>query len=138
MRIILKKKDYEDMVARARAELPNEACGLLAGRDEGGERAIEKVYMLTNTDHSPEHFALSPKEQLDAVRDMRAHGLKLSGNWHSHPESPARPSAEDIRLAFDKNISYLILSLEDKENPRLRAFHIENGSSAPEELFFTD
>ena len=137
MRIILKKKDYESILARARAELPNEACGLLGGRDEGETRHIESIYLLTNTDHSPEHFAMDPKEQLDAVKDMRAKGLRLSGNWHSHPASPARPSAEDIRLAFDRNISYLILSLQDEE-PVLRSFHVENGAGAPEELIFVD
>ena len=57
---------------------------------------------------------------------MRAEGLKPLGNWHSHPESPSRPSEEDKRLANDSNASYLILSLEEADNPILNAFHVES------------
>ena len=70
---------------------------------------VEKVYLLTNIDHSNEHFTLDPKEQLAAVKDMRANGLMPLGNWHSHPESPSRPSEEDKRLAYDSKASYMIL-----------------------------
>ena len=56
---------------------------------------------------------------------MRSRGLVPLGNWHSHPESPARPSEEDKRLANDSRASYLILSLEDDTNPVLHAFHVE-------------
>ena len=45
---------------------------------------------------------MDPKEQLKAIKDMRANGLTPLGNWHSHPETPARPSQEDIRLAYDR------------------------------------
>lgn len=60
---------------------------------------------------------------------MRANGLKPLGNWHSHPESPSRPSEEDKRLAYDSSASYLILSLMDRENPVLNSFHIEGDVS---------
>ena len=109
--ITLKKADYEKMLAHAKKELPNEACGLLAGVIEGADKKVEKVYLLTNIDHSNEHFSLDPKEQLAAVKDMRANGLVPLGNWHSHPESPSRPSEEDKRLAYDSKASYMILSL---------------------------
>lgn len=90
------------------------------------------------SDHSSEHFSLDPKEQLGAVRDMRARGLSPLGNWHSHPASPSRPSAEDIRLAFDSRASYLILSLQDENKPVLNSFHVENGISSKEELEILD
>ena len=67
---------------------------------------------------------MDPKEQLDAVKDMRSHGLTLIGNFHSHPESPSRPSEEDKKLAYDPNLEYLILSLMEAENPVLKAFEI--------------
>ncbi|MFR5401337.1 MAG: FAD-dependent oxidoreductase [Lachnospira sp.] len=125
----LSQTDYEKMVAHAESELPDEACGLIAGRIDGDDKIIEKVYLLTNIDHSNEHFSLDPKEQLAAVKDMRANGLKPLGNWHSHPESPSRPSEEDKRLAYDSSASYLILSLMDRENPVLNSFHIEGDVS---------
>jgi proteasome lid subunit RPN8/RPN11 len=67
---------------------------------------------------------MDPNEQLAAVKDMRANGLVPLGNWHSHPESPARPSEEDKRLAYDPTVNYLILSLMDQGEPVLKAFDI--------------
>lgn len=120
--------DFEKILAHARAGYPNEACGLLAGTEAGGVRQVKKVYLLTNTDASHEHFTMDPREQLAAVTDMRAAGLKPLGNWHSHPESPSRPSAEDVRLAYDPAASYLILSLQAQRAPNLNAFRIQNGA----------
>ncbi|MCR5698417.1 MAG: M67 family metallopeptidase [Treponemataceae bacterium] len=126
--ITLKKSDYEKILSHARTNLPEEACGLIAGTiEENGEiRHIEQVYLLENTDHSNEHFNISPKDQLDAIKNMRSKNLKPLGNWHSHPESPSRPSEEDKRLFFDSTARYLILSLQDNENPVLNAFIVKN------------
>lgn len=136
--IKLTKSDYNKIVERARAELPDEACGLIGGVIENGDKIIKKVYLLTNTDHSNEHFSLDPKEQLAAVKDMRANGLVPLGNWHSHPESQSRPSEEDKRLAYDSKASYMILSLMDRENHVLNSFHIEGELSEKEELVITE
>ena len=139
MKITIKKKDYEKILDHARKERPDEACGLIGGVDrEDGVREIRKVYLLTNVDHTSEHFSLDPKEQLAAVKDMRRNGLRPLGNWHSHPSSPSRSSQEDIRLAFDRNASYLILSLIDDKNPILNSFHVENGVSTKEDLEIVD
>lgn len=132
--IILTKNDYSKILHHAVKELPNEACGLIAGVKNGSDKVIKKVYLLTNTDHSNEHFSLDPKEQLEAVKDMRANGIIPLGNWHSHPETPSRPSDEDKRLAYDKTASYMILSLMDIDNPVLNSFHIEGDSAEREEL----
>ena len=123
--LYLKKEDYEKILAHCKEGLPNEACGLIGGTIEGDKRSIQKVYLLTNIDQSNEHFSMDPKEQLAAVKDMRANGLKLLGNFHSHPESPSRPSEEDKRLAYDSKVNYLILSLMDLENPVFNAFRID-------------
>ena len=74
------------------------------------------------------------KEQLAAVKDMRANGLVPLGNWHSHPESPSRPSDEDKRLAYDSKASYMILSLMNIDEPVLNSFHIEGNVSNKEDL----
>lgn len=134
MTIKLKKADFEQIVAHARKELPNEACGLIAGRIDGEVKVVEKVYFLTNIDRSNEHFSLDPKEQLAAVKDMRANGFVPLGNWHSHPESPSRPSDEDKRLAYDSKASYMILSLMDKNAPVLNSFKIEGEIAEKEQL----
>jgi proteasome lid subunit RPN8/RPN11 len=133
MKVLLKKADYDKMVAHAKANLPEEACGLIAGHDEDGVRVIEKVYLIENVDHTNEHFTITPKAQLEAIKNMRQNGLKPLGNWHSHPESPSRSLQEDIRLAYDSSASYLILSLMNEE-PVLHSFHVENGQSTKEDL----
>lgn len=132
--ISMNKSDYELILEHAKSVVPEEACGLIAGSIEDGNKIIKKVYILTNIDHSNEHFTLDPKEQLAAVKDMRANGLTPLGNWHSHPESPSRPSEEDKRLAYDSKSSYMILSLMEEDKPVLNSFHIEGDVSTKEEL----
>lgn len=135
--IFLKHSDYEKMLDHAVKNLPDEACGLLGGTVlENGDKSVEKVYLLTNIDHSNEHFSLDPKEQLAAVKDMRLNGFVPLGNWHSHPESPSRPSDEDKRLAYDKTASYMILSLMNKEAPVLKSFTIDGKNAEQETLTY--
>lgn len=123
--IILKREDYNKIIEHSKAELPNEACGLIAGRIENDKKIIEKVYLLTNVDASNEHFSMSQAEQLVSIKDARENGLTLLGNFHSHPETPSRPSEEDKRLAYDSTSEYLILSLMERDNPVLKAFNID-------------
>lgn len=126
MKILMNESDYDKILEHAKICRPEEACGLVAGiESEEGVREIKKVYLLTNVDHTNEHFSIDPKEQLSAVKDMRANGIKPLGNWHSHPESPSRPSEEDKRLAVDPGATYMILSLMEEDKPVLNAFHIE-------------
>ncbi|MDO4308089.1 MAG: M67 family metallopeptidase [Eubacteriales bacterium] len=136
--IYIRKKDFDEIVDYAKRGLPNEVCGLLGGTIEGEEKHVEKVYYLQNLDQSREHFSMDPKEQLAAVKDIRKNGWKLIGNFHSHPESPSRPSEEDKRLAYDKNIRYLILSLMEPGNPVLNAFIIEGNQVFKEAIVYTE
>ena len=136
--IKISRSDYEKILAHAKAELPNEACGLIAGEVTDSGKIIRKVYLLTNIDHSNEHFSLDTKEQLAAIKDMRANGFSPLGNWHSHPESPSRPSEEDKRLAYDSKASYLILSLMEIDKPVLNSFRISGDTAENEGLEITD
>jgi len=119
----------DELFEHARTGLPEEVCGYLAGTDS----QVVKHFRLTNIDHSNEHFSFDPKEQFQVVREMRKAGLEILANYHSHPETPARPSQEDIRLAFDPNISYVIVSLA-AELPDVKAFRIQNGEVEKEEI----
>ena len=109
------------ITAQSKAEMPNEACGYLAGVLDSGEVTVVKRYGMTNVDKSPEHFSFDPKEQFAAVKDARAAGLTMVANYHSHPETPARMSEEDKRLANDTSILYLIYSVADDT---LKAFQV--------------
>lgn len=133
MTIMLKQSDFEQMAEHAKAGIPNEACGLIAGKIDGDIKYIEKVYLLNNPDESPEHFSVDPKEQLAAIKDMRQNGFVPLGNFHSHPNTPARPSEEDIRLAYDPKAIYLILSLADGK-PVIKAFAILNSVVTNDDL----
>lgn len=129
----ISRADYEKIILYAKEHLPEEACGLVAGRKNGETGIIEKVYFLTNTDHSSRHFFMEPEEQLAAVHDMRKCGLTLLGNWHSHPVSSPELSKEDKRLAFDPSLYYLVLSLMHMETPQLKAYTISRQKKVVEE-----
>lgn len=126
-----------ELVAHARRDAPIEACGYLAGVVADGERRVAARFPLTNVDASAEHFSLDPAEQFAAFKEAARRGLKLAACYHSHPATPARPSAEDIRLAHDPNISYVIVSLADAE-PSVRSFRIEGGRAEAEEIEITE
>lgn len=126
--LYLRRSDLAGIVDWARRGLPNEACGLVAGHvDDAGDAHVERVFFCENADASNEHFTIEPAEQLRALREARAEGLAMLGNWHSHPETPARPSAEDRRLANDPTAQYLICSLSVPERPVLNAFTVDAG-----------
>ena len=127
--ISIKQSIIDQIVAHARHELPNEACGYLAG-DDG---VVTHSYQLTNIDHSPEHFSFDPAEQFQTVRDARNKGLQIVANYHSHPATPARPSVEDIRLAYDPEISYLIISLASNQSD-VKSFRIKDSIVEKEEI----
>lgn len=132
MIVRLPAAEYDKLLAHAERGLPNEVCGLIAGDVRGDIKVVRRVYPLSNPDASPVHFSVDPQEQLAAVRDMRKNGFTPLGNFHSHPNTPARPSPEDIRLAYDPQASYLILSLAGQ--PALKAFHIERSRVTEESL----
>lgn len=123
MSVTITEQAYQSILAQAQKDAPVESCGYLLGPDK--ETATEN-FPMTNIDHSEEHFSFDPKEQFAAVKYARKNGLKIVGNWHSHPASPSRPSEEDKRLAYDPSILYFILSLAE-EKPVLNAFRIVDG-----------
>ena len=115
---------FEQMVAQARAQAPIEACGILAGE----YNKVERLYEMANVDNSNDHFMMEPAEQFKVVKDIRSAGLKMLAIYHSHPTTPARPSAEDIRLSLTPDVTYVIVSLQDSNRPVVNGFLIENGN----------
>jgi len=120
---------YDEVVAHALKDNPIEACGYLAGIN--GE--VKYAIPMKNTDESNEHFSFNPQEQFDAFKKTKSEGLRLIAVYHSHPETPARPSEEDIRLAYDPNVSYVIVSLAG-EVPDMKSFIIKNKTVEIEEI----
>ena len=118
--LTLKKGLFEEILKQCKAESPNEACGILAGK----AKRVTKVYPMTNTDKSPQSFFMDPKEQFRVMKEFRNLGLEMVGIYHSHPETGAYPSAHDVELAFYPEVSFVIVSIKDKDNPSIRSFRI--------------
>ena len=114
---------FEDMLEQARAAAPIECCGILAGRNG----RAEKLYKMANAEHRCDHFMMEPEQQFEAVKDIRSSSLDMLAIYHSHPETPARPSEEDIRLALTPGVVYVIVSVMNAEAPDIRGFLIDNG-----------
>ena len=114
---------FRELLDQARKQAPIEACGILGGRGDH----VEVFHPMINTDNSADHFLMDPGEQFKVVRALRAAGQRMLAIHHSHPASPARPSAEDIRLALTPDVLYTILSLQDANAPVLKAFSVDDG-----------
>ena len=128
--LILGKDLLEKMLQQIKEEFPNEACGILAGR----EGRAGKVYEMSNIDKNPSTYFMDAKEQLLVMKEMRNLGSEMVGIYHSHASSPAYPSGHDVEMAFYPDISYVIISLKDKVNPVLRSFKIVDGKITEEEI----
>lgn len=132
---------YEEMVAHARAGLPNEACGVIAG-DDG--RPVQ-VYPMRNADESPVVYRFDSREQLDVTKEIEEKGWDLLAIFHSHTHTEAFPSPTDRAHAHWRDpisgeevpafpgTRYLILSLAEQE-PVLRAFNFDGGEPVEEEV----
>ena len=124
------RKLADAVIDHAQEGFPLEVCGILGGTEE----KVSTLFRMTNTDQSNEHFMMAPTEQFAVMKVMRAKGMEMLAIYHSHPESPARPSAEDVRLALTPNVSYVIVSLQDANNPVLKSFRTIAGRIEPEEV----
>jgi proteasome lid subunit RPN8/RPN11 len=110
------------MQAHGRREEPNEACGYLASKDG----IVSSHFELTNIDAAPDHYSMDPAEQFATIRQIRSDGMQVAGVYHTHPDTPARPSMEDIRLAYDPGLVYFIVSLMAGVEPIL-AYKMNQG-----------
>lgn len=121
------------MVEHARAGYPNEACGLLAGPDG----RIEHFFAMRNADASPSSYRLDPKEQIRTFNEIDEKGWELLGIVHSHTHSEAYPSETDRRQAFYPDAHYVLISLQDRAEPVVRAFTIRDGEIAEAKVRIT-
>jgi proteasome lid subunit RPN8/RPN11 len=120
----------EELVAHARADLPNECCGMIAGA--GG--VATRVHRAANTESSPFMYVMEPREQLRIMDEIDASGEDLLAVYHSHTRSAAYPSRTDVELAFFPETLYVIVSLADRDAPEIRAFRIARGAPEGEQI----
>jgi proteasome lid subunit RPN8/RPN11 len=133
---------FEEMVAHAVEGLPHEACGILAGEDGRPVRH----YPMRNTERSATVYRFDDQQQLVVFSEVEDKGWDLMAFWHSHTHTEAYPSPTDRARAYWTDplsgeevpaypgTKYLILSLENRENPVIRAFRFEGGEPREEEV----
>ncbi len=120
---------YDEIVAHARAEAPNECCGMVASRD--GEAVT--VHRAVNAAASPLRYEIDGAEQYRIQMAIDEADLDLGAIYHSHTRSAPYPSQTDINLAFYPDALYVIVGLADGD-AEVRAFTISDGQVAEAEL----
>jgi [CysO sulfur-carrier protein]-S-L-cysteine hydrolase len=120
----------DEMVAHARAEAPNECCGLIASANG----AAVRIYRATNAEHSPVRYVVDPRDQIRIQNDIDDNGWDLAAIYHSHTRTEAYPSQTDINLARNwPDPLYVIVGVAGDE-PDVRAFRIVDGEVDEAEL----
>ena len=120
---------YEQMIAHAREEAPNECCGMIAARD--GEAVA--LYRATNAAASPLRYEIDGAEQYRIQMEIYDADLELGAIYHSHTRTAPYPSQTDINLAFYPESLYVIVGLAGEE-PDVRAYEIRDGRVDDAEL----
>ena len=113
----------DEMIAAARAAEPSECCGVLLGTPGKVAEAVP----TRNLAGDPNRFLIDPKEHIDARREGRRRNLEIVGFYHSHPHSPAVPSATDLAEASYAGHLYAIVSLV-AEPAEVRIYRFDSGS----------
>jgi proteasome lid subunit RPN8/RPN11 len=111
---------YHKMIEHVQSTFPLEGCGLLAGR----QTQATELYMIDNILQSPVAYEMDPKQQVKAMLDMDEKGNDMLAVYHSHPQGPSIPSETDITQAYYPESAYIIVSLQQREQPVVRAFTI--------------
>jgi proteasome lid subunit RPN8/RPN11 len=122
-RFDLERDLYNALVEHACNDFPYEVCGLLAGVDG----RVSAHYRVPNAARSMTYYNMEPRALLHAMNDMDEHDWDLLAIYHSHTHTEAFPSPTDVELAFYPDAVYLIVSLQDRDEPVIRAFGIVDG-----------
>ena len=129
-RVRIARSLLDEITEHARAEAPNECCGMVSGRDG---RATE-VFRARNAFASPLRYELHPQDQFRIIQEIEERGEELAGIYHSHTHSEPYPSPTDVNLAANwPDPVYLICSLAESE-PEIRGFSIRDGKVEEVEL----
>ena len=124
----------DEMIAHCLLGLPDEACGLLAGRE--GTGSVDELYPTDNLAASALVYTVDPRAHLRADRHAEQQGRALIGVFHSHTHTEAYPSPTDVAQAPDPSWHYVIVSLRD-DAPAIRSFRIIDAVVTEEEVEIT-
>jgi [CysO sulfur-carrier protein]-S-L-cysteine hydrolase len=114
---------YEQLLAHLQDCYPAEACGFLAG----SEGLVSHHYPVASLLASRTAYQMEPAAQLEALQEIEAHGRELLAIYHSHPHTPARPSARDRQQWHYPEAAMIIVSLVERQRPQIRAYRFQAG-----------
>jgi [CysO sulfur-carrier protein]-S-L-cysteine hydrolase len=120
---------YDQLIAHARAEAPNECCGMIAAADG---RAVA-VHPAENAAASPLRYEIDGRQQLEILTAIEDAGHELGAIYHSHTRTAPEPSQTDVNLAFYPEALYVIVGVAGDE-PEVRAWRIVDGEVSEAEL----
>ena len=120
-RLAVPRPIYQAMLAHARAELPAECCGLLAGTIEGEVGRVTMHLPLVNARASPTEYESEPRSLFAAHKAMRAAGTEVLAVYHSHPTTDPVPSRHDLERNYSESVVNLIIGLRHPE-PEVRGW----------------
>ena len=123
---------YEKIVAHARADHPDEACGVIAG--PAGSDRPERFIAMLNAERSPTFYRFDSLEQLRVWRDMDERGEEPVVIYHSHTATEAYPSRTDISYASEPGAHYVLVSTREPDRAEFRSFRIVDGEVTEEEV----
>lgn len=148
-RLVFPQELRQELIDHAREGDPDEVCGILAGRDN----QVERVFRVRNTadevgaeqgvfrdratgvaagGHRPVHYYMDPRDQLRIYNEIDDLGLDPIAYYHSHTHTEARPSPTDVRLATDTRAFWVLVSLQDAQQPVVRAWRIDKADAMDE------
>jgi [CysO sulfur-carrier protein]-S-L-cysteine hydrolase len=120
---------YEEMVAHAQADAPNECCGIIGTRDGEGVT----LHKATNIHHSPLKYEIGSDELYRISMALDDADLEVGVIYHSHTRSEPYPSQTDVNLARYPDAVYVIVGVAHGD-AEVRAYHIRDGEIADAEL----
>ena len=127
---------YDAIVAHAKRDHPDEACGIVAG-PEGADRA-ERFIEMVNAAGSPTFYEFDSTELLRLYKEMWANDEEPVIVYHSHTATEAYPSRTDIGLANEPNAHYVLVSTREHGNStgpvEFRSYRIVDGAVTEEEI----
>jgi len=124
------------VIAHARADHPDEACGVIAG-PAGSDRPVRFIAM-TNAERSPTFYRFDSMEQLRVWREMDDRDEEPVVIYHSHTSTEAYPSRTDISYAMEPTAHYLLVSTADQVSTEIRSFLIVDGVASEEQVLVVD
>ena len=129
---------YDAIVAHAKRDHPDEACGIVAG-PEGSDRP-ERVVEMVNAAGSPTFYEFDSTELLALYKEMWARDEEPVVVYHSHTATEAYPSRTDVSYANEPNAHYVLVSTAECGNGEgpvsFRSFRIREGEITEEEVRF--